>query len=69
MDEKFSALDKCIKSKEMIIFLIIMTVASILFHPILNLKRKSVVELQEGIKARNRGRFENSSEIPFNDIR
>lgn len=69
MDEKFSALDKCIKSKQMIIFLIVMTVASILFHPILRLKRKRVVELQESIKASNRGRFENSSEIPFNEIR
>jgi len=27
MDEKFSALDKCIKSKQMIRFLIVMTVA------------------------------------------
>lgn len=69
MDEKFSALDKCIKSKQMIIFLIVMTVASILFHPILRLKRKRGVELQESIKANNRGRFENSSEIPFNEIR
>jgi len=53
----------------MIIFLIVMTVASILFHPILSLKRKRVAELQESIKASNRGRFENSGEIPFNEIR
>lgn len=69
MDEKFSALDKCIKSKQMIIFLIIMMVASILFHPILSLKRKRIVELQESTKASNRGRLENSSGIPFNEIR
>lgn len=69
MDEKFSALDKCIKSKQMIIFLIVMTVASILFHPILSLKRKRIVELQESTKASNRGRLENSSGIPFNEIR
>ncbi len=69
MDEKFSALDKCIKSKQMIIFFIIVMVALILFHPILSLKRKRIVELQGSTKASNRGRLENSSEIPFNEIR
>ncbi|MCD6600354.1 MAG: hypothetical protein J7L19_07315 [Dehalococcoidia bacterium] len=53
MEEKFAMLDKYIKSKQMIVFLIFMTLASILFYPILNLRRRRSLELQESIKAGN----------------
>ncbi len=60
MEEKFATLDKCIKSKQMIVFLVLMTLASTLFYPILNLKRRKGLKLQESIKASNRAKLEGS---------
>jgi len=57
MAEKFVTLDKLIRSKQMAIFLILMAVISVLFAPVLGLKRKKALELQESIKVFNRGRL------------
>lgn len=57
MGEEFKVLDKLVKSKQMIVFFIVMSIGSILFYPILKLKQRKALELQEDIKASNRGKF------------
>lgn len=58
MAPEFEVLDKFIRSKQMIMFFFLMAISSVLFHPILGLKRKRALELQESIKSSARGRFE-----------
>ncbi len=57
MGDEFKVLDKLVKSKRMIVFFIVMSIGSILFYPILKLKQRKALELQEDIKASNRGKF------------
>jgi len=54
MGEELEALDKFIKSKQMISFFILMAIATILFYPILSLKQRKALELQESIKESNK---------------
>ena len=68
MEEKFLTLDKCIKNRQMIVFLILMTVASILFYPILSLKRRKGLKLQESIKASNRAKLEGSCGMSLDGV-
>lgn len=58
MAPEFETLDNFIRSKQMLVFFILMAIVSILFHPILNLKRKRALELQGSIKNSARSRFE-----------
>jgi hypothetical protein len=58
MAPEFEVLDEFVRSKQMIVFFIFMAIISVLFHPILGLKRKRALELQESIKDSARGRFE-----------
>jgi len=55
--DKFVTLDKFIGSKQMIIFFLLMAAISILFYPVLSLKRRRARELQENIKNSNRGKL------------
>jgi len=57
MGEESEALDNFIRSKQMIGFFILMAIISVLFHPILSLKQRRTLELQESIKASNRNRL------------
>ena len=57
MGEEFKVLDKFIRSKQMISFFILMAIISVLFHPILNLRQRRALELQESIKASNQNRL------------
>lgn len=57
MGEEFKVLDKLVKSKQMIVFFIIMTIISTLFHPILKSRQRKALELQESIKASNRSKL------------
>jgi hypothetical protein len=57
MVKESEAFDKFIRGKQMIWFLIIMAIISVLFHPILSLKQRRALELQESIKASNRNRL------------
>lgn len=57
MGKEAEALDKFIRSKQMIVFFILMAIISVLFHPILSLRQKRALELQESIKASNRSRL------------
>ena len=57
MGDKFVTLDKFIGSKQMIIFFLLMAAISILFYPVLSLKRRRARELQENIKNSNRGKL------------
>ncbi len=57
MAKESEAFDRFIRSKQMIGFLILMAIISVLFHPILSLKQKRALELQESIKASNRNRL------------
>ena len=57
MGEDFKNLNKLVKSKQMIVFFIIMTIGSILFYPILKSRERKALELEESIKASNRGRL------------
>jgi hypothetical protein len=57
MGEEFKNLNKLVKSKQMIVFFIVMSIGSILFYPILKLKQRKALELQEDIKASNQGKF------------
>jgi len=57
MGDKFSTLDKFVRSKQMIVFLILITIISVLFYPILSLKRRRALELQESIKTFNYSRL------------
>ncbi len=58
MAPEFEVLDKFIRSKQMIVFLILATIVSFLFYPILNLRQKRSRELQESIKNSVRDRLE-----------
>lgn len=58
MGEEFKALDRLVKSRQMIVFFILMSIGSILFHPILEMKRRKALQLQQSIKAANRSKFE-----------
>lgn len=58
MAPEFEVIDKFIRSKQMILFFILLAIVSTLFHPILGLRRKRALELQESIKNSARGRFE-----------
>jgi len=57
MGDKFVTLDKFIRSRQLVVFLVLMTIISIFFHPILSRRRKRALELQESIKIFNRGRL------------
>lgn len=57
MGEKFVTLDKFIRSKQMIVYFILMTAISVLFYPVLSLRRRRAIELQESIKSSNRGKL------------
>ena len=59
MAPEFETLGSFIRSKQMLVFFILMAIVSTLFHPILNLKRKRALELQESIRNSARSRFEN----------
>jgi len=58
MGEEFKALDKLVKSKQMIVFFIIMSLGSILFYPVLEMKRRKALQLQQSIKAANWSKME-----------
>jgi hypothetical protein len=57
MEEEFKVLDKLVKSKQMIVFFIIMTIISTLFYPILKSRQRKALELEESIKAFNRSKL------------
>ena len=57
MGEKFVTLDKFIRSKQMIVYFLLMTAISVLFYPVLSLRRRRAIELQESIKSSNRGKL------------
>jgi hypothetical protein len=57
MGEEFKALDKLVKSKQMIVFFIFMSIISILFHPLLKLRQRKALELEESIRAFNRSKL------------
>ena len=57
MEEEFNVLGKFIKSKQLIIFLVLIAIGYILFHPILSLKQRKALELQESIKESNRSKL------------
>ena len=57
MGDKFVTLDKFIGSKQMIVYFLLMAAISILFYPVLSLRRRRARELQESIKNSNRGRL------------
>lgn len=57
MGDEFATLDKFVRSKQMIVFLILITITSVLFYPILSLRRRRALELQESIKAFNCSRL------------
>ncbi len=57
MGEELEALEKFIKSKQMISFFILMAIAAILLYPILSLKQRKALELQESIKESNKNRL------------
>lgn len=59
MGEEFEMLDKLVKSKQMIVFFIFMSIISILFHPLLKLRQRKALELEESIRAFNRSKLEN----------
>ena len=58
MGEEFEMLDKLVKSKQMIVFFIFMSIISILFHPLLKLRQRKALELEESIRAFNRSKLE-----------
>jgi hypothetical protein len=58
MAPEFEVSDKFIRSKQMIVFLILTTIVSFLFYPVLNLRQKKSRELQESIKNSVRDRLE-----------
>jgi len=53
MGKEPETLGKFIKSKQMIILFILMAILSVIFHPILSLKQRKALELQERIKKTN----------------
>lgn len=57
MEKELETLGKFVKSKQMIIFFILMAIFSVLFHPILSLKQRKTLELQESIKKTNKNRL------------
>jgi len=57
MGKELDTLGKFIKSKQMIGFFIFMAIVSVLFHPILSLKQRKALELQESIKKTNKNRL------------
>jgi hypothetical protein len=59
MAEEFKVLDKFIRSKQLTIFLVLMALGYILFQPIVSLKQRKVLELQESIKESNRSKLKN----------
>lgn len=58
MSEEFKALDRLVKSRQMIVFFILMSICAILFYPILEMKRRKALQLQQSIKAANRSKVE-----------
>ena len=57
MGEEFKNLNKLVKSKQMIVFFIVMSIGSILFYPILKLKQRKALELQKAYQFKNPGKF------------
>lgn len=57
MGKELETLGKLIKSRQMIIFFIVMAILSVLFPPILGLKQRKALELQERIKKTNINRI------------
>ena len=68
MGEKFVTLDKFIRSKQMVFFLL-MAAISILFYPVLSLRRRRAIELQESIKISNRGRLNGFGGTSLNGVK
>lgn len=58
MGEEFRALDRVVKSSQMIVFFIIMSIGAVLFYPVLEIKRRKALQLQQSIKAANRSKLE-----------
>jgi hypothetical protein len=56
MGRQSETLTKFIKSKQLVIFLVLMAIASVLFYPILTRKQRKWLELQEKIKESNKDR-------------
>jgi hypothetical protein len=57
MGEEFKVLDKFIRSKQLTIFLVLMALGCILFQPIVSLKQRKALDLQESIKESNRSKL------------
>jgi len=58
MGEEFKALDQLVKSKRMIVFFIIMSLGAILFYPVLEMRRRKALQLQQSIKEANWSKME-----------
>jgi hypothetical protein len=57
MEKEFEIVSKFVKSKQLVIFLVIMAIVSVLFYPILSLKQRRWLELQQEIKESNKNRL------------
>lgn len=57
MEKEFETLSKFIKSKQLVIFLVVMAIVSVLFYPILSLKQRRWLELQQKIKESNKNKL------------
>jgi hypothetical protein len=57
MEKEFEIVSKFVKSKQLVIFLVIMAIVSVLFYPILSLKQRRRLELQQKIKESNKNRL------------
>ena len=58
MGEEFKALDRLVNSKQMVVFFIIMSLGAILFYPVLEIRRRKALQLQQSIKEANRSKLE-----------
>lgn len=59
MGQRFIIVDKFLRSKALTISLLVMAIASSVFHPVFNLKRRQRLRLQEAIKESNKDRLTN----------
>ena len=57
MEREFETLSKFVKSKQLVLFLVVMAIVSVLFYPILNLKQRRWLELQRKIKESSKNRL------------
>jgi hypothetical protein len=56
MGRQFETLSKFINSRQLVVFLALMAIASVLFYPILSLKERKWLELEEKIKESNKNK-------------